>query len=539
MNVVLYARVSTEKQAKKDLSIPEQTRQMEFYCIQKGHRVVKIYREEGASARDEKRPVFQDMIYEVLLGTIKVEAIIVYSRSRFFRDAFKAKYYEKKLEKKGVKLISLMIPTENLNTPTENLFKNMEDTLSQFQSDINALYTLAGMKANARKGYFNGGIPPFGYRIKRVQDEHDNLKSVLKVCSIEANTVQLIFELYVQKSYGAKRIASTLNKMGIAKRNGRKWTKDNVLWILHDTTYKGERIFNRYSSKTKKEKPKNELVKVKVEPIIDEDTFDQAQRILKENSPKTINPAIVSSPTLLTGILKCGLCGKSMTLETAKGGEYRYYNCRNYLREGSCPGQRIPVKIMDEEVLEHLTSKFFSVKRLSLILRHWMKEVKLREDYGKEEKIKIQSEIRKEKQKLNNIWNAIQNGVVTEENINPRIEQIKGNIYLLEEKLNKIRKLGKLSLPSYVFSVPFLQGFQQRIVKIFYEDTSFTKRYLKLFLDKIKVNGKNVTLIARSDILLRALSIKDEGNLEKVLTAGGVWLPGQDSNLQPSGYSYP
>jgi len=168
-----------------------------------------------------------------------------------------------------------------------------------------------------------------------------------------------------------------------------------------------------------------------------------------------------------------------------------------------------------------------------------MKEVKLREDYGKKEKIKIQSEIRKEKQKLDNIWNAIQNGVVTEGNINPRIEQIKGNIYLLEEKLNKARKLEKLSLPSYVFSVPFLQGFQQRIVKVFYEDTSFTKRYLKLFLDKIKVNRKNVTLIARSDILLRALSIKDEDNLEKVLTAGGVWLPGQDSNLQPSGYSYP
>ena len=38
-------------------------------------------------------------------------------------------------------------------------------------------------------------------------------------------------------------------------------------------------------------------------------------------------PLQVNSPTLLTGLLKCGKCGAGMTLATGKGGRYRYYKC--------------------------------------------------------------------------------------------------------------------------------------------------------------------------------------------------------------------
>lgn len=75
MKVVLYARVSTEKQARKELSISEQIRQMQSYCAQYGHEIVKIYREKGASARDEKRPIFQKMLQELLSGEVKAEAM--------------------------------------------------------------------------------------------------------------------------------------------------------------------------------------------------------------------------------------------------------------------------------------------------------------------------------------------------------------------------------------------------------------------------------------------------------------------------------
>ncbi len=62
MSVALYARVSTTKQAEKDLSIPDQLRQMRDWCARNGYRVAQEYVEGGASATDDRRPVFQQMI---------------------------------------------------------------------------------------------------------------------------------------------------------------------------------------------------------------------------------------------------------------------------------------------------------------------------------------------------------------------------------------------------------------------------------------------------------------------------------------------
>ncbi len=66
MIVALYARVSTSKQAEKDLSIPDQLSQMRAWCQAGGHTVGAEYVEPGASATDDRRPVFQRMITEAL-----------------------------------------------------------------------------------------------------------------------------------------------------------------------------------------------------------------------------------------------------------------------------------------------------------------------------------------------------------------------------------------------------------------------------------------------------------------------------------------
>jgi len=58
----LYKRVNTGRQAEKDLSLPDQERQLRDYCRQKGWEVYRVYTEPGASARDDTRPEFQDMV---------------------------------------------------------------------------------------------------------------------------------------------------------------------------------------------------------------------------------------------------------------------------------------------------------------------------------------------------------------------------------------------------------------------------------------------------------------------------------------------
>ena len=88
MAVALYARVSTVRQAEKDLSIPDQLNQMRDWATANGFAVAMEYIEAGASATDDKRPVFQTMIAGATSDSELYEAIIIHSRSRFFGDMF-------------------------------------------------------------------------------------------------------------------------------------------------------------------------------------------------------------------------------------------------------------------------------------------------------------------------------------------------------------------------------------------------------------------------------------------------------------------
>jgi DNA invertase Pin-like site-specific DNA recombinase len=91
----------------KDLSIPDQLRQMREWCKAHGHNVALEYVEPGASAMDDKRTVFQQMISDACASPAPYSAMIVHSLSRFFRDHVQLAIYDRRLKKHGVNLISI------------------------------------------------------------------------------------------------------------------------------------------------------------------------------------------------------------------------------------------------------------------------------------------------------------------------------------------------------------------------------------------------------------------------------------------------
>ena len=161
MYVALYARVSTTRQADNDLSIPDQLRQLKEWCKANGHIVVQEYIEPGASATDDKRPVFQQMIADAMLKPSAFEGIIIHSLSRFFRDGIEFGVYERKLHKHGVKVISITQPTSD--DAGGEMMRRIINLFDEHQSKENSKHTSRAMKENARQGFFNGSHPPFGY----------------------------------------------------------------------------------------------------------------------------------------------------------------------------------------------------------------------------------------------------------------------------------------------------------------------------------------------------------------------------------------
>ncbi|MCJ2127022.1 recombinase family protein [Methylobacterium sp. J-077] len=107
LRICSYLRVSTGRQAEGDLSIPDQRRQIQAFCGNKGWSVVAEFVDPGASATDDNRPEFQKMIERATDDDHPFDAIVVHSYSRFFRDSFVMEMYERRLRKGGVRLISI------------------------------------------------------------------------------------------------------------------------------------------------------------------------------------------------------------------------------------------------------------------------------------------------------------------------------------------------------------------------------------------------------------------------------------------------
>ncbi len=159
----LYLRVSTVRQAENDVSIPDQRRQGEAWCSARGYQLIETYVEPGASATHDRRPAFQRMIEAGTSKPAPFDMMIVHSFSRFFRDHFKLEFYVRKLAKNGVKLVS--ITQEMGDDPMHVMMRQIMALFDEYQSKENAKHVMRALKENARQGFWNGALPPIGYRI--------------------------------------------------------------------------------------------------------------------------------------------------------------------------------------------------------------------------------------------------------------------------------------------------------------------------------------------------------------------------------------
>ena len=417
VRAALYLRVSTGRQAENDLSIPDQRRQAKGYCTSRGWEVVADYVEPSVSATDDRRPEFQRMIDVATTKPPVFDVIVVHSFSRFFRDQFQLEFYVRRLAKNGVRLVSI---TQELgDDPMSNMIRQIMALFDEYQSKENAKHTLRAMKENARQGFWNGALPPIGYRIVEAAEQHGHrTKKILEIDPIQAETVRMIFLLAregdgVSGPMGVKKITTHLNAAGIRTRDGGRWGIGAVHKVLTRTTYIGRHRFNTKFWKTRERKPDAEVVEMATPPIIDQAEFDAVQTLLKTRSPALTAPRIVSGPTLLTGICFCAACGMAMTLRTGKAGRYRYYACSTKARQGEtgCKGRTVPMDKLDTLVADHIEQRLLRPKRLEEILSSVLDRREERAERRATHIAELRKRAAEADAKLKRLYDAIENGI--------------------------------------------------------------------------------------------------------------------------------
>src|SRR5690348_6250895 len=537
MAVALYARVSTPRQAEKDLSIPDQLRQMREYCKAQSLPIGYEYIEPGASATDDRRPVFQQMIADAGQEPAPYEAIIVHSRSRFFRDLFEFLGYERRLKRAGVRLISITQQTSD--DPAGEMASKIFSLFDEYQSKENGKYTLRAMQENARQGFCNGSRPHFGFRAVE-SPAHGNKgqrKKRLAVDPAEAEIVRRIFALYLHGHQGAamgcKSIAYFLNERGIARR-GQRWTRARVHEVLASPAYIGEYYFNRSDGKTQKPKPPSEWVKLAVDPIIDPALFRRVQSRREARAPAVVAPRLISSPTLLTGLLKCDCCGAGMTLATGKGGRYRYYKCNTRIGKGIdyCTSKNLPMQKLDAMVLNSLADRVFTAARVRLMLEALARQAK---DSGREQQRQLETlnrELAAVTRGMKRLYEGIETGVLKlDDTLRQRTDKLQAQRQAILTDIARLKT--KATVPAHILQKKHIDAFTRLVREKLLENGAFAKEYLRLLVQEIRVNKREVRITGSYAALAQAAA----GNPDDVMGVprfAPKWLPDQGSNLGPA-----
>jgi DNA invertase Pin-like site-specific DNA recombinase len=537
----LYLRVSTGRQAEHDLSIPDQRHQLKSWCSANGHSVVAEFVESGASAGDDRRAVFQQMIEHACDGEHAFELILVHSYSRFFREAFEQEFYLRKLAKHGVKVVSITQPVGDEAEPVHAMMRKVIALFDEYQSRENAKHVIRSMKENARQGFWNGATPPLGYKVVEAEKRGTKVKKKLEVDAVEAETVRLIFNLYLQGdgtsgALGVKEVVKWLNARGYRTRRGENFGVGAVHKILTNTVYVGRWVFNRRSSKTGKKKSENELVEIPVPSILSADVFERVQRQLHARSPRVQAPRVTTGPILLTGLAVCATCRGGMMLRTgtSRGGRvYRYYTCSSCATKGktACKGRSVPMDQLDALVTEHLMERLFKPERIAAILTSLSSNRAQKASALNSRLLALQKEVTDADEKLRRLYQLVESGMTDiDEVLKDRLNALKAD----RDRAKAALERAKEQSASHIQIDPALIDRFGRIMREKFSTGSipFRKAYLQSLIDVIEVDDHQVRIKGSKDLLERAVLASQNGSAE-CSQMSTRWRARKDSNLDP------
>ena len=538
LNVAIYLRVSTPRQAEKELSITDQRNQAKAYCERKGWQVVASYEDAGLSGTDENRPQLQKLMDDAARPDKPFDVVIVHSFSRFFRDAYQFEFYRRKLAKHDVNLAS--ISQETGDDPMGDMVRQVLNVFDEYQSKENAKHVRRAMIENAKQGFWNGGPPPYGYRTIVAETRGTTEKKVLEIESAEATIIRLVFELCA-KNHGVRSIAAELNKRGWRNRNGRNFTSTRVHEFLTQTAYAGRFYFNRRDSKTKKPRDPSEWIEIQTPIIIEPYTFDRIQRKLEARRPTNTPPRIVNGPTLLTGIVKCGTCGGGMTLRTGKGGRYRYYVCNRSATEGktACPGRSIRMDKLDKLVIEQLESRILLPDRLEEMLAQLVERNSKQNDRSASEIKALRKELKATEERIGRLYDALADGTVN------NTETFRRSVSKHEEKREElVRRIASVerhrNVPGDLLTPENVKRFGNALSRqLRNPDSTLRKAYTRLFIDRIEAKDREIRIYGPKHALAAGVAYGLDRAAKEVPGSVREWWARQDSNLRPDRYERP
>lgn len=371
---VLYTRVSSEEQV-ENFSLGTQEEICRRDAKNKGYEIVKVFREEGRSAKTiEGRPTLIEMLAFCIKNRKDIRAIYVYRIDRLSRQTSDYLDIRNKLAKYNITVVSANEPTGS--SPTDRLLETIMASFAQHDNDVRSERTKNGMRARFLSGLITSHVPlgyinQGGYALQD-PESFDKVKSA--------------WDLMATSTKSLKEIARILSEQEITyKGKVHKIRQNTVQRMFRNKFYMGMLTSEKYP----------EEVRGQHNPMVSEEQYYKVQAILdgrNRSAPINLRKGRDNSDFPLRRILRCSKCGTAFTGAWSKGrsARYAYYFCKN-----RCVTSSIPVGTIEKNVCLFLKNMSPTGEGLQLYISRLLKTYNEKKSKLGKRKIAADAEIQK------------------------------------------------------------------------------------------------------------------------------------------------
>ena len=336
----IYTRVSTAIQV-DGYSLDAQRDKLIKYAEYQELDIAHEYSDQGKSGKSvEGRPEFMQMLEDIKSEKDQVSYVLVFKLSRFGRNAADVLSSLQLMQDYGVNLVCVEDGIDS-SKDAGKLMISVLSAVAEIERENIQIQTMEGRKQKAREGKWNGGLPPYGYKL---------VNGLLMIEEEEAEIIRIIFDKYLNTSMGSIAITEYLNSHGYKKKLRQNntldyFTENFISKVLDNAVYCGRITYGKRTMEkvigTRNEYRqvrKDDYIDVKGihEGIITEEEWAQVQ--IKRKSMAAYQPKSHSleHEHILSGLLKCPKCGGPMygnvNRKKKKDGssykDYFFYRCQ-------------------------------------------------------------------------------------------------------------------------------------------------------------------------------------------------------------------
>lgn len=504
----IYTRVSTEEQARHGYSIEAQKRACMEYAQKLGLSVLDVFVDEGETATAADRPGFQNMLN--YCEDKPVEAIVVWQTDRFARNEVDHFLIKDKLQKLGIKLLSVAQPMLD-DSPEGRAMDGMMAVWNAYFSRDLSRKTKKGLVQKWEEGWWPGWAP-LGY--ENVKDERG--KGAVQVDPIKGLVVKEGLEKFSSGNMNIEDLQNWFFRRGLTSKTNKVLQYSVVHGVLKNPFYYGLMKWNGL------EKIGNH------EPLISKATYDLNQYILAKHRGFLIRQR--KHDFLLRSFITCADCGQRYTAEyhyspkklAKRGGKIAYYHCA---KRGGCKSPYVKQEDLETLVENQFKHLEFAPAFIEMVTKKAKEAFSAQRGTIENEKRAILNQKMALEAKRTTLEDRLLDNTIDRNTFKRKHMELQAQINALDTQVAELDQKRQ-------FDVNFLEevlSFTRNIYRTYKEAPPFLKRhYLRFFFERFLVKDKKIVKVAISPLFATLQK-------EQMVILRSNLLPGKDSNLRPSG----